>query len=101
MPDTKRPESNGVTVKEYFSQERIAFMREVNQHRNLIPLLEQFDPKTDDGFIEILTEVSAYCEVILDGYYTASEIDNLCKILYFKLKEKAMCIVTVAPRIIH
>lgn len=100
MPDTKRPESNGVIVKEYFSQERIAFMREVNAHHEFNYILETHDPRTDEGFIEVLKEVSASCGIILDGLYSPLDIDNLCKELYFRLKQKHAAIITVAPRIL-
>lgn len=77
----------------YFSEERIALQNEILKHPELIELLQ----KHPVGEFEIrLAEVASYCEVILDGNYTDTDIDRLCKILTWKLIEMRTNLVLVS-----
>lgn len=39
-------------------------------------------------FSEVLGTVAAECDIALDGYYSEADIQNLCRILTNKLRDK-------------
>ncbi len=70
----------------FFPEEFLAFQEEIYYHEDLLIKLLQL-PK--DSPMEMkLGEVATYCEVVLDGYYDAEAVVNLCKILTKKLRAK-------------
>ena len=74
---------------EYFDPRMLALQEEVSHHPQLMGLLAKHPPQEMEMRI---AEIAAYCEVILDGYYTQEELAQLADILTRKLKQKN-CIV--------
>jgi len=72
---------------EFFSDSRTALNKETKNHPALAPLLASYD---SDDFAGRLGEIAAFCGIIVDGNYTESELDKLCEILFFKLREARM-----------
>lgn len=70
---------------EFFPRERLDLAQEVKEHPDLLKLLANH--KADEFEIQI-AEIAAYCDVILDGEYLQSDLDNLCTILVKKLRNK-------------
>lgn len=75
------------TRLEFFSPERIALNRETKNHPELAHLLASYPA---DDFEGRLGEIAAFCGVLVDGMYLPMELDNLCKILFFRLQQKRM-----------
>ena len=69
---------------ELFSESRIQLQREVQQHPALCELVANH-PVTE--FETILAEIAAYCGIVLDGSYTKEDLDKLCDILYWRLRD--------------
>lgn len=70
---------------EFFPEERIRLQQELIHH----PELCEFLAKHPANEFEIrLSEIAAYCEVILDGYYSQEELNKLCDILTRRLIQK-------------
>lgn len=74
-----------MAILEYFSDSRIALQQELQYHEELWPLIAKYPPQE---FEMRIAEIAAYCEVILDGYYTVEDLDRLCEVLVKKLYEK-------------
>jgi len=74
-------------IIEMFPESRIRLDRELRfpEHEPLWDLLAQVSPHEFHLRIGV---IAGYCEVILDGEYTPSEIDKLCDILVTRLQEK-------------
>ena len=74
---------------QYFPEEQIALMQEIQNHPDLLTILavQQHDPHLH------LAEIAAYCNILLDGTYTAEDINKLCDIMTRKLQEKRAIIV--------
>ena len=75
---------------EYFSPARLALQKELEHHPDLWPYLAKHPPAE---FELRLAEVAAYCEIILDGYYSPDDLDALCYLLVKKLYEKRTLII--------
>lgn len=73
---------------EYFPEELIALKKEIQNHPDL--LIQLYGVATFD---EMLGTVAAYCEIVLDGAYTAEDILKIMDICVRKLKEKGSLIV--------
>lgn len=58
-----------------FSNARIDLMAEVNQHETLCQLLHAIG--IDADWEEQLAEITAYCNVMMDGDYLARELEEL------------------------
>lgn len=67
---------------QYFSQHRIDLAQEVKKHP---PLMELLNNHPQDEFEVLIAEISAYCQVGLDGDYTQEDLDDLSRVLYEKL----------------
>lgn len=67
----------------FFSESRIQLQKEVRNHPKLCELIADH-PVTE--FEEIIAEIAAYCNVIMDGAYYPEDLDKLCDILYWKLR---------------
>lgn len=78
---------------EFFSEARIELNKEVRHHPELQQLLATLG---SDDFEDRLACVAAYCSVIVDGFYTPSELDRLCDILIQKLRDKRIVIVNTS-----
>jgi len=77
---------------EYFSDSRVALDREIRDHPELMELLANH-PVAE--FEIRLSEVAAYCGLVLHGDYLQSDLDALCDHLVGKLRMKK-----IAPNII-
>ena len=77
-------------VKEYFSESRIALMKEVKMHPDLVTALTIAN--TNDWFVQ-LAHIAAYCHVMIDGFYGPKELDELAGALHQKLRSKGQIIV--------
>lgn len=74
---------------EMWSEARIAIMRKISkEHPPLAALILQYDPV--DQYPEILGEIAAYNNIILDGYYSRDDLAGLEDMLYQKLSEASM-----------
>ena len=73
-----------------FDPHRIALQEELRNHPELCELIAKHPA---DQFEVRLAEIAAYCEVLLDGYYTEEELSNLCGILTNRLIERRTQIV--------
>lgn len=79
---------------EFFSNARIAVMREVNKHPQLvIQLCELKLENPDADWPDQVGVIAAYCMVVLDGVYMPRELDTLCEQLIFKLIDKRKIII--------
>ena len=80
---------------EFFSNARIAVMREVKHHPPLVAqLFELKEENPSADWPDQVGVIAAYCLVMLDGSYMPTELDTLCESLIFKLIDKRKIIVT-------
>lgn len=77
---------------EYFPESRLQLAQEVKKHPDL---MEKIQKHPQDEFELILAEIATYCEILLDGYYTQEDLDGLCEILYWKLRNKRSPVIIV------
>ena len=77
---------------EYFDPRMIALQEELLNHPRLMELLAKHPPQEMEMR---LAEVAAYCEVMLDGYYSREQLAELADVLTRKLKQKS-CIVIIS-----
>lgn len=77
---------------EYFDPRMIALQEEVFNHPRLMELLAKHPPQEKEMRI---AEIAAYCEVMLDGYYSEEQLNELADVLTRKLKQKN-CIVLIS-----
>lgn len=77
---------------EFFSESRIQLAKEVKLHPEL---MERIQNHRQEDFEIILAEIAAYCDIVLHGNYYPEDLDNLCEILYWKLRKKRSPLVIV------
>ena len=77
---------------EYFDPRMLALQEEVSHHPQLMELLAKHPPQEKEMR---LAEIAAYCEIILDGYYSEEQLNELADVLTRKLKQKN-CIVLIS-----
>lgn len=77
---------------EYFDPRMLALQEEVYHHPQLMELLAKHPPQEMEMRI---AEIAAYCEVMLDGYYSEEQLNELADVLTRKLKQKN-CIVLIS-----
>jgi hypothetical protein len=68
---------------EYFPREVLALQEEITHHPALMAQLLQLGPDVD--VIDKLTEVTAFCGMVLDGVYTNEEVLRICELATEKL----------------
>ena len=73
---------------EMFSEHKLAIMRKLHEHPPLVALLKQYDVREE--WPEMLGEIAAYNNIIVDGVYTAEELEGLEKLLAQKLWEASI-----------
>jgi len=76
---------NGKMIYEYYNPVFIALQQEIAHHPELRMNLSTHP---GDKFEERLAEVAAYCEVLLDGYYTPERLVFVAEELLKILKSK-------------
>ena len=69
----------------YFEPELIELRKEIANHPDLMTILAV---QTNTDIYVHIAEIAAYCEVVLDDWYTPNDLDKLCDILWNKLREK-------------
>jgi mannose/fructose/N-acetylgalactosamine-specific phosphotransferase system component IIB len=77
-------------VLNFFSSEQLALNDEIKHHPDLQKLLELTAPQSLEDKIG---EIAAYCGVILDGYFTQTEVNIICDKLTEILKQKRALII--------
>ena len=77
---------------EYFDPRMLALQEEVSHHPQLMELLAKHPQQEMEMRI---AEIAAYCEVMLDGYYSEEQLNELADVLTRKLKQKN-CIVLIS-----
>lgn len=73
-----------------FSPARVELMRECRSHKKLMAKLARYK---QEEWTEILGEIAAHCNIIIDGTYLPRELDNMCDILYNELRGKRKIII--------
>lgn len=79
-------------IHEYFPEPLNALRQEIDNHPELLAILACQADK--DVYIQI-AEIAAYCNVVLDGYYTRDDFIKLCDIMVGILKAKRVSIITL------
>ena len=75
---------------EFFPESFIALNQEIGNHPELCRLLAKHPPQE----MEIrMAEIAAYCDIVLDGYYTPDDLEKLADILVRRLKDKNSIII--------
>ena len=75
---------------DYFPEELNALRVEISNHPALMERLAGQDEK--DVYVQI-SEISAYCGVLLDGFYSRQDIITLCGKLTDQLRAKRIAII--------
>lgn len=74
---------------EMFTRARIELMREVNKCPELCELIAQavvVNPNLD--WADVLAEITAYCNIMMDGLYSDRDLENLYPQLTHRLAKK-------------
>jgi len=71
---------------EMFSEARIALMREVGQHPKLLQQLHDGGHSPNTDWPEMLGVIAAYCNIVMDGFYSQADLEHLYDIVYWKLR---------------
>lgn len=74
-----------MTTFYFFPDDEIALQKEISHHPALVDRIQKY-PQHEKELI--LSEISAYCEVVLDGMYDQESLTRLCGILAKRLKER-------------
>ncbi len=77
-------------ILEMFPEPLIALREEITKHPDLMVILATQQDK--DVYIQI-SEIAAYCGIVLDGMYTREDIIGLCDKLVKQLQSKRCIIV--------
>lgn len=72
-------------VLEFFSPAKIALIREVKNHPDLVELLATEQP---EEFEDQVAMIAGYLKILVDGMYTMEELDRLCDICWRQLVAK-------------
>lgn len=86
-----------MTVLEFFPEPLIQLRQEIDHHPDLLVLLSVQSDK--DVYIQI-SEIAAYCDIVLDGTYTREDIVELCELCIKRLQAKRtiMVLPLAAPK---
>lgn len=77
------PEDKSKVTLTYFSESRVNMCRAVLDHPGLCAAVLHINPETD--WEQIVAEIAAYCNVVLDGVYTPSAMEKLYQELFMRL----------------
>lgn len=75
---------------EFFPEPLNELRQEIDHHPDLLVLLAAQTDK--DVYIQI-SEIAAYCDIVLDGTYTREDIIELCDLCCKRLREKRAIVV--------
>lgn len=75
---------------EYFPESLTALRVEIDNHPTLLKILHEQEDK--DIYIQI-SEIAAYCGIVLEGDYTRDDIIKLCEKLVWELKKKGSILI--------
>ena len=83
-----------------FPEVYIELQAEIQKHAVLLEKLLQLP--VDCGLEMKLGEVAAHCGIVLDGFYSAEDIERLCGTLTNKLKRmRGEIVLSVVPALPH
>ena len=89
--DLKMPKT---IVLNFFPQEKVELLREVNRHPMLKLILADTGlGNNEDDWPGVLGHVAAYCNIEMDGMYTPDDLIYLYHILTLKLIKKRSIII--------
>jgi len=74
-----------MAILEFFPEPLIQLRQEIDHHPDLLVLLSVQSDK--DVYIQI-SEIAAYCDIVLDGTYTREDIVELCELCVKRLQAK-------------
>ena len=74
--DEFNPKDKSKVKLVYFSEARVAMQTECNRHPVLVALLLAL-PDEQSDWTEQLAEIAAYCNVAMDGMYSAEDLEVL------------------------
>lgn len=75
---------------EFFPEELTALRVEIDKHPALLKILAAQEDK--DVYIQI-SEIAAYCGIVLEGTYTRDDVIKLCDKLVWELKKKSSILI--------
>lgn len=75
-----------MTTLVFFPEEFINLQKELQHHPELVAKLQQYAQK--DGQAEMIAEIAAHCDVVMDGVYDHNALVQLAGILAQKLYER-------------
>ena len=74
-----------MTTLEFFPEPLNQLRQEIDHHPDLLTILSIQQDK--DVYIQI-SEIAAYCDIVLDGTYTRDDIVALCELCVKRLQDK-------------
>lgn len=74
-----------MTTLEFFPEPLNQLRQEIDHHPDLLTILSIQQDK--DVYIQI-SEIAAYCDIVLDGTYTREDIVELCELCVKRLQAK-------------
>ena len=74
-----------MTILEFFPEPLNQLRQEIDHHPDLLTILSIQSDK--DVYIQI-SEIAAYCDIVLDGTYTRDDIVQLCELCVKRLQAK-------------
>ena len=74
----------------YFGEGKQALAAEVRHHPDMKEGLSHY---STDQFIERLGVAAAYVGIVIDGYYNAEQLDQLCGLVCLQLKKKRAIVI--------
>ena len=73
------------------SESKRALSHEIQYHKELAPVLNEFAPS---DFISRLAALAAVVNIVVDGVFTDKEIDSLCDKITQRLRDRRVLIVS-------
>ena len=84
----------GMKRIEMFPEEFFFLQQEIRHHPELMARLTQ---QTDKDFYIQMNEISAYCNVVLDGDYDKDDFTTLAKLCIARLQNMRVSIIVTPP----
>ncbi len=83
----------------YIPREFQELRKEVSNHPSLLSRLQELPPEVDVG--DWIGCVAAYCEIMLDGAYSAEDMMKIAERCTERLRDRRTLIVSMFGGIIH